>query len=190
MDLYLISKMPPSVNHYLAYRVVRCGNKNIAQSYKTKEAVTYQNEFAEYVKQEVKKQGWQIDNTVGKHLYVDCIFYFPKVRMDCNNYFKVMLDAITNTGAVWADDNIVCERVSRIYYDTKNPRIEIHIHPVDYFGVFDNKNNLDEFESKCKSCKRYARNCSILRNAKQGHIAEGIHPSDLFCQSYKDMNRT
>lgn len=189
-ELKLNSPIPPSVNHYLSYRVVKTkNNKTIASSYKTKEAKKYQSEFEQYVKQEVQKQGWDINSFQDKHLYVDTIFYFPRKDMDCNNYFKVMLDAITNTQMVWADDNIVCERVNQIYYNSKNPHIEISIHPVSYIGIFDNNDRLQTFENRCKGCSRYARNCSLLNRAKAGYVQEGITQEMCgYCKPIKDTH--
>ena len=86
-----------------------------------------------------------------------------------------MLDAITDTGLVWVDDNVTCERVQRIYYDSKNPRIELTIYPVEYIGVFDNASQLEQFESRCIGCSRYKRNCSILQKAKEGRVQEEIN---------------
>lgn len=187
-QLNLISAIPPSVNHYLAYRVVKTrGNKYIASSYKTKEATKYQSAFEKYVSEEATKQGWDINDFIGKHLYVDTIFYFPRKDMDCNNYFKVLLDAITNTKKVWEDDNIVCERVSQIYYDSQNPHIEISIHPVEYIGIFDNNEEVQSFENKCKGCTRYARNCSIFKKAIQGYIQEGVTQNS--CSFYKETSK-
>lgn len=90
--------------------------------------------------------------------------------MDCNNYFKCMLDAITDSKKVWEDDNVVCERVNGIFYDSANPRIEMIISPVDYIGIFKDLSQLEEFESNCIGCSRYKRNCSILQKAKEGEI--------------------
>lgn len=179
-ELKLISPIPPSVNHYLSYRVVQTNGRNIACSYKTKEANKYQKQFEKYVISEVKKQHWDINSLEGKHLYVDTIFYFPRIDMDCNNYFKVLLDAITNTKIVWKDDNIVCERVKRIFYNSTNPHIEISIHPVDYIGIFDNNDKLNVFEERCKRCNRYYKNCSLLARAKLGYIQEEISQEDCF----------
>lgn len=188
-ELKLISPIPPSVNHYLAYRVVKTGGgRFIASSYKTKEATIYQKEFQNYVSSEVKKQGWNINKIKNSHLYVDTIFFFPRVDMDCNNYFKVMLDAITNTKLVWKDDNIVCERVQKIYYDSKNPHIEISIHPVDYIGIFDNSERLNTYENRCKKCSRYSRNCTLFNKCKLGYIQEGISQEDcLFYKQNKEL---
>jgi crossover junction endodeoxyribonuclease RusA len=166
MELYLMSALPPSVNHYLGHRGVMRNGKPVSVSYITTEASKYKEQFKEYVIEQVDKQNWKLTPNKQQHFYVDTVFYFDKLNRDCNNYFKVMLDAITDTKRIWLDDNVVCERVQRIYYDADNPRIEIVIRPVEYIGVFDNASQLGEFESNCFGCTRYVRNCSILRNAK------------------------
>lgn len=158
--------------------------KPMAMSYKTQEAVKYRENFADYVRQECTKQKWDFIPSKHQHFYVDAVFYFDKVSRDCNNYFKVMLDAITDTQLIWLDDNVVCERVQRIYYDVKNPRIELVISPVDYIGVFDNTLQMDKFISKCVDCTRYNRNCSILKNAQAGKIQNGVRND--FCEYYKE----
>lgn len=62
----------------------------------------------------------------------------------------------------------------RIYYDNKNPRIELKIYPSEFIGIFNNKEEHDKFISKCIKCKRYKRNCSILKKALEGRIQEEI----------------
>lgn len=174
MKLYLTSPIPPSVNHYLGYRGVMRNNRPFAVSYKTPEALKYKNKFRKYVKDEVKRQGLKFKIDKFQHFYVDAYFYFGKRGQDPNNYFKVMLDAITETQLVWADDDIVCERVQRILYDAENPRVELVIYPVEYIGIFDNVSQLEEFTSNCIGCTRYSRNCSILNKAKIGRIQKEI----------------
>lgn len=147
----------------------------MAMSYKTQEAIKYQKEFIKYVQGEVKKQGYDLEPNKTRHFYIDAVFYFDRTDRDANNYFKCMLDAITDTQLIWLDDNVTCERVQRIYYDSMNPRIELTIYPVEYIGIFDNVSQLEEFESNCIGCKRYKRNCSILNKAKEGRIQEQIN---------------
>lgn len=156
----------------------------MAMSYKTRESIDYKKQFIDYVKQEAEKQGWQFRDGE-RHLYVDCIFYFPRIDMDTNNYFKLLLDSITESRVVWDDDNFVCERVDRIYYDSKNPRIELVIYDAPYFGIFDDISEKNNFIDKCVSCKRYARNCSILKNALNGKIQADI--DNKTCLKYKEM---
>lgn len=173
-----------SVNHYLAYRTVMKGGKPMAMSYKTKEAIKFQESFVEYVKQQAKEQGWTTDHNPFQHYYVDAVFYFPRIDMDTNNYWKVGFDAITDSGVVWVDDNMACERVVKVMYDAKNPRVEYTIYKTDFVGVFDNQEQLNEFENKCRSCKRYNRNCSILNKAKEGRIQEEIQNG--VCSKFKN----
>ena len=182
-ELHLVSPIPPSVNHYLAYRAVMKNGRAIGMSYKTPEAIKYREEFARYVKCEVEKQGWDVPLDKYRHFYIDTIFYFPATNFDANNYFKVMLDAITDTQLIWLDDNVTCERVQAIYYDCDNPRMEITIKPVDYIGVFDDAPQMEAFVSNCIGCTRYSRNCSILRQAKEGRIQDEI--ADGVCAKYK-----
>ena len=183
--LHLVSEIPPSVNHYLAYRAVMKGRKPVAMSYKTPEAVRYQERFRHYVWNEAKKQGWKLKPNKERHFYADGVFYFPRIDMDCNNYWKCLLDAITDSKKIWLDDNVVCERALRIYYDHENPRIELTIYPVDYIGIFDNLPQLKQFEAHCIGCNRYKRNCSLLANAKSGIIQSDIQ--NCHCTAYKSI---
>lgn len=152
-------------------------------SYKTAEAIKFGRAFSEYVLQEVDNQGWDLVPNKTQHFYVDAVFYFPRVDMDANNYWKVLLDTITDTKKIWVDDNVVCERVQRIFYDSANPRVELEIKPVDYIGIFDDSSQLEEFTSRCIGCSRYARNCSILNKATNGNVQDDIVSG--VCTKYK-----
>ena len=184
--LKLTSPISPSVNHYLSYRAIIKNGKPMAMSYKTQEATKYQKNFIKYVQEEVRKQGYDLEPNATQHFYIDSVFYFDRIDRDANNYFKCMLDAITETGLVWVDDNVTCERVQRIYYDSENPRIELTIYPVDYIGVFDNASQFDEFKSHCIGCKRYKRNCSLLKKAIEGRIQKEIHNGE--CEKFSSIN--
>lgn len=185
--LLLTSPICPSVNHYLSYRAIMKNGKPMAMSYCTNEAKKYKEWFAKYIREEVENQQWSLIPNKHQHFYVDTVFYFPRVDMDSSNYFKVMLDAITDTQLIWIDDNVACERVQAVYYDTENPRIELCIHPVDYIGVFENAPQLDKFISKCSECVRGSRNCSLLNKAKEGKIQKEI--SNGVCDKFK-LKRT
>lgn len=175
-ELNLVSPIPPSVNHYLAYRTtISKSGKAIGMSYRTSEAKKYRREFADYVCNECESQSWDIELNAKQHFYLDGWFYFARIDCDPNNYWKILIDAITDTQKIWVDDNVVCERVMRIQYDAENPRVELKLHPVEYVGVFDNSNQLDEFvNSNCIGCKRYKRNCSVLRKAIDGRIQKEV----------------
>lgn len=158
----------------------------MAMSYKTNEAKKYQKEFINYIREQVKIQGWAKSDNPFQHYYMDTYFFFPRIDMDANNYYKCMADAITESGVVWIDDVQLCERVQGIYYDTENPRIEMKIYPTNYIGVFDNATQLEEFESRCIGCIRYKRNCSLLNKAKEGRIQKELHNG--VCNKYKAVS--
>lgn len=176
--------MPPSVNHYLGHRGVMKNGRPVSVSYCTNDAARYKKVFTEYVTEQAQAQHWQKPEKT-QHLYADAVFYFPRIDMDTNNYWKCLLDAITDTGVVWEDDNIVCERAQAIYYDADNPRVELCIHQVDYIGIFDDVSHLEQFEARCIDCERHKRNCSILRGAKAGKIQADI--VDGVCGKFKEV---
>ena len=99
-DLYLRCDLPPSVNHYLAIRAFVKNGKPKAMSYKTAEAKGYQDAVRSYVLDEVKRQKWDLIPNKTQHFYIDTVFYFKSIDQDGNNYFKVLLDAITDTQAI------------------------------------------------------------------------------------------
>lgn len=184
-DLYLTSPIPPSVNHYLSYRAVLKKGRPVAVSYKPKEVVEYRKKFAEYVTEEVSRQGYDYIHDGIHHFYVDAVFYMPRVDMDSNNYWKVLLDAITDTQLVWKDDNVVCERVQAVYYDPQNPRVELHIHPTEYVGLFKNEECIKDFKGNCLSCTRVNGNCVVLAKAIEGRITGDI-TKDYMCLRHKE----
>lgn len=172
--LHLTSPIPPSVNHYLAYRTtISKTGKAIGMSYTTAEAKKYRKNFANYVIEEIERQSWDLVPNTKQHFYIDAWFYFARIDVDANNYWKILIDAITDTQKIWIDDNVVCERVQRIQYDSVNPRVELRVSPVDYIGIFENSERKDDFiSSNCIGCSRYKRNCSILKNAINGKIQD------------------
>lgn len=185
--LMLTSPIPPSVNHYLGWRSVYNPKtkKYMAMSYETAEAKKYKKDFSDYVIKQVKQQGWDLELNKNQHFYADCVFYFERTDQDPNNYYKLPWDSITETQTIWADDNVTCERCLGIRYDSKNPRIEIKIYPTDYIGIFDNRVQLEEFESNCFECARHKRNCSILNKAKVGRIQAEIE--NCICSEFKQI---
>ena len=183
--LNLVSPIPMSLNHYLGIRAILKNGKPMAINYKKPEAVKYQKAFTKYVQEQAKAQGWVMSDNKFQHYYMDCVFYFDRTDKDCNNYFKIMADAITDAGCVWIDDTQLCERVQGIFYDAENPRIEICVHPVQYHGIFANASQLQDFENNCIGCARYKRNCSILKKAKEGRIQEEIN-NNYVCSKFKE----
>ena len=158
-----------SVNHYMNYRVAG----KIVMAYKPKATKDFEKKFGKYVKEEIDKQGW-IKPPKGKLVIVDTTFYFPRIDMDANNYFKCMLDVATEVG-VWEDDNITMERVNGLYYDAKNPRIEITLSVSDRVGIFNNDNDYEEFKSRCDNCTWFKEGkCGTYKKALESRIQDEI----------------
>ena len=156
----------------------------MAMMYETSEAKKYKSEFKKHVIQEVEKQNWNMPVNKTQHFYLDCTFYFDRIDKDSSNYDKCLLDAITETKLIWEDDNVALVRVNAVYYDSSNARIEITLHPTDYIGIFDNRTQLEEFESNCIQCTRYKEGkCSLLVKSKEGRILEEIQ--NKICSKFK-----
>lgn len=187
-ELFLVTPMPPSVNAYLRTHSYIKNGQAYSNSYTTLAAKNYKQCFAETIKRECKKQNFSLIENKRQHIYVDCTFYFARVNQDPNNYFKLLCDAITDSGCVWHDDNVCCERVNAIYYDASNPRIELHIYPVEYVGIFASREQLIEFETHCKDCSRYREGrCSLLLRAQEGYVSKEITATEMCptCSAYK-----
>ncbi len=186
--LKLISPMPVSVNHYIKPRTFIVNGKAQVSMYETADAKKYKKDFIKHIIEEARKQNWNWIPNKTQHFYIDSYFYFPRIDMDANNHYKIMLDAITEPQIVWIDDNVALERVQRILYDSKNPRIELTIYPVDYIGIFNNEEELTLFkDTYCDNCSRSKKNCSILNKAIEGRIQEEIKREELElkCNKFK-----
>ena len=180
-----------SVNHYTKLRsFITYHNgkpKANAVKYVTAEANKAKERIAKYAIDEVRKQDWSYSENRFQHYYLDCVFYFPRIDMDDQNHYKIVTDAMN--GIVFIDDSSVLVRTQRIYYDSKNPRIEITVHEVDYIGIFDNKQLFNEFNNKCSTCTRGKKNCSIKVKAIEGRIQDEITQVDNqnICSKYKQV---
>ena len=156
--------------------------------YETKQAKDYKKEFIKHIKKQVKIQSWDKSDNKFQKYYVDCTFFFPRIDMDSNNTYKLMLDSITESELVWIDDVQACERTQGIFYDSKNSRVEIEIRPVDFVGIFPTIEHLEEFKSKCITCKRYKQGrCSIFVKACEGRVQEEI--VDFVCSKFSEVNK-
>lgn len=176
--LKLVCKEFISVNHYMNYRV----QGKIVVAYKPKETKEFEKQFGKYVKQEIQKQNW-IKPDKGKFIILDTIFYFPRVDMDAQNYFKSICDICTKCN-VWEDDNIVMERVNGVYYDSKNPRIEMDIYESEKLGIFESKEEYKEFRNNnCDKCSKKSdgseRSCTIHKKILENRIIEEVTKDEL-----------
>jgi Holliday junction resolvase RusA-like endonuclease len=131
--------------------------------------------------EQLKYQEWDYDYTLDNYIYMDTVIYFSRKGRDDNNIYKLLCDALEKI--VYENDSRVLIRTQKILYDTDNPHIDVTLKPVEYRGIFESEIHMIEFEDKCKMCKRYARNCSILNKAKEGRIQEDID-GGLICSKF------
>lgn len=137
--------------------------------------------------EQMKDQEWDYDFTLDNYIYMDTIIYFNKKGRDDNNVYKLLCDSLEKIA--YDNDSRVLIRTQRILYDTENPRIEVKLHPVSYVGVFDSSDEYISFESKCKTCKRHKRNCSILKKAVEGRVQDDINKvnNEYICDKYNEI---
>ena len=189
--LKLICKDFISVNHYMSYRSIKKGKFNTVMAYKPKATKDFEKSFGKYLKEEIKKQGW-IKPDKGTFVIVDMVFYFPKTNMDASNHNKSLFDCMTLNG-VWEDDNIVLEKVHRIYYDSNNPRIELTVSVSPHIGIFDDKEDYTHFlNTYCNNCTKGKKigqkgGCSIYRQALESRIQDDIDMENKQCLKFKEI---
>lgn len=174
MQLKLTAKIPPSVNHYLSYRVSGGRGKRFVQTYKNQDSVSYEKYFKKYLDEQIQLQNWEcIDSG---YVVVEVNWYFESNRRDSNNYYKVLLDCMNTK--VFRDDKQAIERTMNIYIDSKNPRAEIKIYKAEKEGVFENREAKQTFcEANCHLCSKKHNSCSIFKKLLDNRIIEEV---DLF----------
>lgn len=168
--LKLTLPLPMSVNHI--YGKGKWGN-----TYLKTEGKQYKEVNIKYIRKEVKKQDWD-KLKEGEYCYLDEVVYMNKAGRDADNLKKLTQDTITESKVVWVDDKYCLPRTNRIYIDKYNPRQEIILTPTNTIGIFDTKEEYEEFLSCCKKCKRYKRNCSILKSLLENKIHEDVDKID------------
>lgn len=139
--------------------------------------------------EQMKDQQWDYDYTLQNHIYMDTVIYFSRQGRDDNNIYKLLCDSLEKI--VYDNDSRVLVRTQKILFDTVNPHIEVTLKPVKYIGIFESELHMNKFEDKCETCKRYARNCSILNKAKEGRIQEEIETvnGELTCSKFNLKNK-
>jgi Holliday junction resolvase RusA-like endonuclease len=137
----------------------------------------------ETIKQ-LQSQEWDYEWTKSNYIYQDCYIYMNRAGRDDNNIFKLLNDSLEKI--VYDNDSHVLTRTQRILIDSENPRVELIISQVPFRGIFDTEEQMQQFEEKCKTCRRYKNNCSILKKAKEGRIQKEID-ENLNCIKYKNI---
>lgn len=132
---------------------------------------------------QTNKQVWDYEKTKNIFVYQDTVIYFARRGRDDNNIYKLLNDSLQ--GIAYDNDSRVLTRTKKILYDTKNPRVEVTIKPVEFVGIFDNVEEYETFVVKCESCSRFrSGTCSILNDSINYTVREEV--VDKVCNSYKE----
>lgn len=186
-SLKLTIPIPPSINNdYMKPRAIMTHGKPMAMLYESKVAKDFKKSIVDMVKKEIKLQNFKTQ--LDKYTRIEWTWYFARVNQDTNNYYKCMIDALTECDMlIWRDDNISANNDKRIYYDSSNPRVELNIYYEDWIGVFDNIELYNQFVfDNCNQCKRGLKgNCSIHSKALENKIQEEIDIVNLTCSKKK-----
>ncbi len=167
--------IPPSINNdYMKPRAIMSGGRPMAMLYESKVAKDFKKKMVLEINSAIESQGFSCHK--GKYTRIDWTWYFARVNQDTNNYYKCAIDAITECGLVWEDDNISLNHDKRIYYDSKNPRVILEVYYENWIGIFDGADELHDFmENNCILCTRGVKgNCSIYKKAIANKIQEEI----------------
>lgn len=174
------SPLPPSTNEYLGKRVAYAGGKPYVQVYKTTKAMGYEKYMVKMLKRIAKEQDWIVP-TKNEYVEMHLVYYMNKLGRDIDNTFKMLIDALANAGLIINDDKVI-PIPHDIFIDKDNPRIEIELRVSDKIGVFRNQEELDKFINKnCIDCKRYKRNCSLLKKSYENRIQQEIDLNNKIC---------
>lgn len=180
MELNFTSPMPMSVNDYLGKKVAFVGGKTYVQVYETPKSKQYKKYMSLLLKRVMKDSNW-ITPSKNEYVVVECVFYMDKRRKDADNHYKLLLDTLVENNIV-LDDDAILPVTKDILIDTKNPRVEVRIYLSKKVGVFKDEYDYDTFISNnCSNCKRFNRNCSILKKAMENRIQEEIDRDKLIC---------
>ncbi|KAF6630687.1 RusA family crossover junction endodeoxyribonuclease [Paenibacillus sp. EKM208P] len=152
----------------------------------SKEGEKVKKQIIDAASNQIKTQEWDYEYTKTHYLYMDTLIYFNRKGRDDNNIYKLNNDALEKI--VYDNDSRILTRTQRILYDKKNPRVELTFTPVEYIGIFDNKETYIEFLENCKTCSRYKRNCSILKAATEGYVQDEIDEGSCFKYKQTKIN--
>lgn len=156
----------------------------------SKDGTKRKEEILFHATQQLANQEWDFEWTKDNFLYQDAIIYFDRRGRDADNIYKLLNDTLE--GIVYDNDSRVLVRTQKVLYDTKNPRVEITLTPVNYIGIFETQEEVDEFTNRCKSeggkgCSRYLNGrCNILTDSINGQVREEIGSiDDPYCTEFK-----
>lgn len=146
------------------------------------------DEIQFHARQQLENQEWDYEWTKTGFVYQDAVIHFARRGSDDDNIYKLLKDSLEKI--CYDNDSRALVRTQRIVYDSKNPRVEVTLIPVDFVGIFEDQTQADKFEENCMTCTRYLNGrCSILVDSKSGTVREEIGSIyEPTCISYKQKS--
>lgn|GEM_PF-800462 len=189
LRLELILPVPTSINalyiNQFAYNPKTRKREMTGARILSKQGEKRKQEIADAAKQQMESQEWDYEWTKENYVYQDAVIHFARRGSDDNNIYKLLNDTLE--GIAYDNDSRVLVRTQRIVYDSKNPRVEVTLTPVDFVGIFKDQEEADQFELRCNDCTRYLKGrCSILVDSQIGTVREEIGSiNEPICEKYK-----
>lgn len=190
MELNLVLPLPTSINklyiNQYQFNPKTRKNEPTGKRILSKEGRQVKARIQGQARVQTEQQDWDFEWTKDNYLYQDAIIYFARRGSDDNNIYKLLNDSLE--GITYDNDSRVLVRTQLIVYDPKNPRVEVKLIPVDFVGIFKNKEILGKFKSRCEGCAKYRKgSCSILKDSIAGTVREevgSIH--NPVCDQFKE----
>ena len=149
----------------------------------TKEGEKYKKDVKTLVERQISNQEWDYNKKAERFIYMDYIVYMNRKGRDSDNLHKLLQDTLK--GLIYVDDTTVLTRPNRVLVDRDNPRMEIEIRFVEWVGVFDSEDQMNNCILKCKTCKRFKDGaCSVLRDSIDGVINKDFDFDNKICSKY------
>lgn len=182
-ELNLSLPLPPSVNSYMDYKVRRVGKKFKVESYPSAEYAEFTHIATKIIKDYMKDAFWDFAYR-GEYIRVEVTVYFNRLGMDADNIFKCLLDTLERTQLIYQDDSYVLPVIKNVYIDKDNPHVEVKIYKDEKIGVFDNVDELEEFEEcNCKNCSKNKEHCAVYK----GFLENRVHDLELDVKKCKRL---
>ena len=168
-------QVPPSVNSAYWLKVIYVGGKPVPQKVLTDDARRFKAQTVKAIERAMKRLNIKYLSADKNHyINLEVDMHIPKKRRDADNQFKLLQDAIVESGLVY-DDAIMIPKVNNIVIDKYYPRLEVKVSIADKIGIFESKQQLEQFKNNnCEDCKRSKRNCSIMKTMLENKIVEEV----------------
>ena len=88
------------------------------------------------------------------------------------------------------NDSKIIPSVKRLFVDKENPRVIIKLEELPWIGVFSDETHRKYFiDENCNNCKRFKRNCSILKSLDENKISKDVNNNITICNKKTEQKQ-